>query len=353
MSTTLVTGGAGFIGSHLVTRLFDQLPSEKIIVLDLLTYAGRSTNIPLRIHKSDRFKFINGDINNRPLVEQLVGDSDRVVHLAAESHVTRSIAAESVFFRTNVMGTHVVAAAVAARKGKISKFVHISTSEVYGTHSTSGLAMDESHPLLPRSPYAASKAAADRMVYSYKATYDIPLVILRPFNNYGPRQHLEKVIPRFITSALSGRPMEVHGDGLMTRDWIYVEDTCEAILQALERNIDFWPGQLASEFVINLGTGIDNSVLHIATLISDALKPSLSQSPKIEHVTDRPGRVERHISSTTRAQQLLGFSAQKSLYAGIGETVAWYRDNPEFWADFTSSAVIDITDLNRGLAGRY
>lgn len=351
MATTLITGGAGFIGSHFVNYIFEQLPSERIIVLDALTYAGRSTNIPVHIHKSDRFKFVTGSVNERPLVEQLMDECDRVVHFAAESHVTRSIAAESIFFRTNVMGTHVVAAAVAARKGKISKFVHISTSEVYGTHSTSSLQMDEAHPLLPRSPYAASKAAADRLVYSYKATYDIPLVIVRPFNNYGPRQHVEKVIPRFITSVLRGRPMEVHGNGLMTRDWIYVGDTCEAVLQALERNISSWPAQQSSEYVINVGTGIDNSVLHIARLVADALK--IPQEKFTAHVADRPGRVDRHISSTTRAQQLLGFSAKTSLYTGIGKTVEWYRENPGFWGDFVGSAAIDITDSNRGLEGSY
>lgn len=353
MGTTLVTGGAGFIGSHFVNYLHKQRPKEKIFVLDALTYAGRLENISLEARSTERVVFVRGSINDRPLVERIIDQCDRVVHFAAESHVTRSIADESVFFSTNVMGTHVIAAAVAARRDQISKFVHISTSEVYGTHSTSDIDMNERHPLLPRSPYAASKAAADRLVYSYQATYGIPLVIIRPFNNYGPGQFIEKVIPRFITSALEGRPMEIHGDGLMRRDWIYVEDTCEAVLRALETNIR-WPSDLTSEFVINVGTGIDNSILHIADLIAEALKlRSHFQRPFVVHVGDRPGRVERHISSTTRAQQLLGFQAKTSLYKGMAKTVEWYKNNRDFWEPHIDTASIDITDRNRGLAGSY
>lgn len=352
MGATLITGGAGFIGSHFVNCLYRNRPSEEIIVLDALTYAGNIDNIPLDIREDKkRFQFVNGSINDRWLVGSLMDKVDKVVHFAAESHVTRSIVDEAIFFETNVLGTHVIASSVAARRSKISRFIHISTSEVYGTHSTSSSDMSESHPLLPRSPYAASKAAADRLVYSYQATYDIPLVIIRPFNNYGPRQYIEKVIPRFITSALTSRPLEVHGSGLMTRDWIYVEDTCEAVLRALDRHIDWSAIKLgkASEFVINVGTGTDRSVLHIAKLISDVM----DAPPVIKHIPDRPGQVDRHIASTTRAQQLLGFQAKTSLLTGIAKTVGWYREHRDLWTPYLDSAAIDITDRQRGLAGNF
>jgi dTDP-glucose 4,6-dehydratase len=349
MGTTLVTGGAGFIGSHFVECLYRSKPEEKIIVLDALTYAGSLENIPQEIRADvDRFDFVTGSVTDRALVKHLVGHCDRVVHFAAESHVTRSIADERVFFDTNVMGTETVASAIAARKGKIQNFVHISTSEVYGTHSTPGLpAMREDHPLLPRSPYAASKAGADRLVYSYRATYGIPLVIIRPFNNYGPRQHLEKVIPRFVTSALLGQPLEVHGDGKMTRDWIYVEDTAKAVVKAL-----FTPAEsLPSDPVINVGTGKDISILDIARAVV-ALVPSKTRAPVI-HIADRPGRVERHISSTQLAESLLNFRTSVRFADGLKRTIEWYQANPDRWLPVAATAATDITDDGRGLQGAF
>src|SRR5579872_1718040 len=256
MKTTLVTGGAGFIGSHFVEMLHDRYPDDAVVVLDVFTYAASPDNISERIRESKRFELVRGDIRNEDLVEGIVSRVDRVVHFAAESHVARSIGTDRPFFETDVMGTQVVAAAVS--RHPVSRFVHISTSEVYGTAAR--VPMDEDHPLEPCTPYAAAKAGADRLIYAYEKTYGIPTVIIRPFNNYGPRQHVEKVIPRFITQAILGEDITIHGDGGMTRDWLYVTDTCEEILQALMRpGID---GQ-----VINVGTGSDVSISEIGRRI--------------------------------------------------------------------------------------
>ena len=229
MKTFLVTGGAGFIGSNFVHHLFHKYPDYRILVLDLLTYAGSVDNLPTDFHdasSSGRIEFWYGDVRNASLVDNLVRRADVVVHFAAETHVTRSIFDNHHFFETDVLGTQVISNAV-LRAEKVDRFIHISTSEVYGTADSS--LMDEQHPLMPLSPYAAAKAGADRLVYSYWATYQLPATIVRPFNNFGPRQHLEKAVPRFVTSCLLDEPMRVHGDGSAARDWIYVQDTCEAI----------------------------------------------------------------------------------------------------------------------------
>jgi len=216
MKKILVTGGAGFIGSNFVEYLFERYPETHIIVLDALTYAGNPQNFPAKIKNSKRFEFWYGNVLNDDLVNELMGRVDIVVHFAAESHVARSIYDNKIFYMTDVMGTQVVANSVLKNYRNVERFIHISTSEVYGTARANP--MDEEHPLKPMSPYASAKAGADRLVYSYWATYDIPAIIVRPFNQYGPKQHLEKVISRFITSALKNEPMTVHGDGSARRD---------------------------------------------------------------------------------------------------------------------------------------
>lgn len=318
MRTTLVTGGAGFIGSHFVERLFDQT-DDTIIVLDAFTYASNPANIPERIKAASRFRLVRGNICDADLVEGLMLAADRVVHFAAESHVTRSIADDKPFFETDVMGTHTIAAAVARHRVHIERFVHISTSEVYGTAEAAP--MTEEHPLNPCTPYAAAKAGADRLVYAYGKTYGIPLVILRPFNNYGPKQHLEKVVPRFIAGAILNEPLKVHGDGQMTRDWLHVTDTTRAVMHALE-------SPTAVGQVINLGTGRDVSILEIARAILAILgKPE----SLIEHVAPRPGQVDRHISSIAKAYGLLAWGASIPLLTGLESTVEWYEQNPDWW----------------------
>jgi dTDP-glucose 4,6-dehydratase len=340
VKTTLITGGAGFIGSNFVEKLFDLYEEERIVVLDAMTYAANLANIPERIQKSPRFRFILGDIRDEKIVSEAVAYADQVIHFAAESHVTRSLADDKPFFETDVMGTQTIAAAV-SRNSWIKKFVHISTSEVYGTAVQAP--MTEDHPLNPCTPYAAAKAGADRLVYAYRETYKIPTVIIRPFNNYGPKQHLEKVVPRFITSALMDEPLLVHGDGLMTRDWIFVEDTCEAILRAAT-------SEAAIGQVFNVGTGVDVSVLEIAEQILD-----LTGKPRslIRHIEARPGQVDRHIAATKKAEVFLSWAAQVNLAKGLQRTVEWYKANPTWWETSRSLAPRDITDEKRKLSGSY
>ena len=338
MTTTLITGGAGFIGSHFVELLFDRSDTD-IIVLDAFTYAAHPDNIPDRIRNSPRFELIHGDIRDRTLVGALMMRVERVAHFAAESHVTRSIVDDTAFFETDVMGTQTIAAA--ASRNDVKKLLHISTSEVYGTAVRAP--MDEDHPLNPCTPYAAAKAGADRLIYAYRETYKIPTVIIRPFNNYGPRQHLEKMVPRFITSALCDEPLTVHGNGQMTRDWLYVRDTCEAVLHAL-RSDD------ATGEVINLGTGVDTSVQAVAELILDIMgKPRTL----IHHVTPRPGQVDRHIASTEKAARLLDWHARKQLRDGLTETIDWYASNRPWWERQRASARVALTDPVRRLCGSY
>src|SRR5262249_38421516 len=234
--------------------------------------------------------------------------------------VEKSIeAGASEFGRTNVEGTQILLDAI--RETPVERFVLISSSEVYGTARHAP--MDEEHPLEPRSPYAGTKAGADRLAYSYFVTYGLPIVIVRPFNNYGPRQHPEKVVPRFITQALSDEPLTVHGDGHASRDWLYVFDDAEAIAAAAEAPLEDVAGE-----VINVATGADVSVAAVADLVLSLLgKP---QELK-QHVAERPGQVDRHIGSTTKAEQLLGWRARTAFEDGLERTVAWYRDNEAWW----------------------
>lgn len=320
--TVLLTGAAGFIGSNFLKYMFDKYPSYNFLVLDVLTYAGNLDNIPDYIKTSSRFGFFYGSITNPRLVDLLMSKSDFVVHFAAESHVTRSIYDSALFFETDVIGTRVLMDSLVKHHKKVQRFIHISTSEVYGTAET--VPMDEEHPINPRSPYAAAKAGADRLVYAYQCTYDISTVIIRLFNNYGPSQHLEKLIPRFITSAMKREPLTIHGDGTQTRDWLHVTDTCYALDKILHHP-DF---ATIKNQVINIGSGEDTSVRDIAKIILDYF--DLPES-FITFCADRPGQVCCHISSTKKAKQLLDWQASISLEEGIQQTIAWYQANESWW----------------------
>jgi len=321
MFTILITGGAGFIGSNLVTYLYKKYPEYKIIVLDALTYAASVNNLPENSFNSERFEFWYGNVLNAEVVDSLVCRSDIVLHFAAESHVTRSIYDNRHFFETDVIGTQVVANSVLRYRDRIELFVHISTSEVYGTAMSK--VMDENHPLNPTSPYAAAKCGADRLVYSYWQTYRIPAVIVRPFNNFGPHQHLEKVVPRFITSCILGEPLTVHGDGSAQRDFLFVQDHCEA----LDRLIHLERERVIGE-IFNLGTGRHISVYEIAKAVRGVMHNSNSQ---IEFRGERPGQVFRHTCDASKAIATLDWKPSTAFEDGLRQTISWYLANQEWW----------------------
>ena len=326
MKRILVTGGAGFISSACIRHLLRATPYE-IVSLDALTYAGNLENLA-DIRSHERLSFVQGDVRDEALVRTVVEQVDVIVNAAAESHVEKSILAGAAeFVATNVEGTRVLLDAI--RKVPVERFILISSSEVYGTAET--VPMDEEHPLNPRSPYAATKAGADRLAYSYHATYGLPIVIVRPFNNYGPRQHPEKVIPRFVIQALEDRPLSVHGDGGSSRDWLYVDDDAEAIEAVIEADIDAVAGE-----VINVATGADVSVSLIADLVLDLLGKPRSLK---EFVDERPGQVRRHLGSTDKAERLLGWRARTAIEEGLGRTVQWYRDNEAWWRATQAASV--------------
>jgi dTDP-glucose 4,6-dehydratase len=314
----LVTGGAGFISSNVIRHLLAATPYE-VVSLDALTYAGNVENLA-DVLAHERLSFVHGDIRDPRLVGQVVANVDLIVNAAAESHVDKSIVeGASEFVTTNVEGTQILLDAI--RRTPVERFVLISSSEVYGTAERDP--MDEEHPLNPRSPYAATKAGGDRLAYAYYVTYGLPITILRPFNNYGPFQHPEKVVPRFVTQALRDEPLTIHGSGQASRDWLYVADDAEAIEAAIETDIDAIAGE-----VVNVATGVDVSVGAIADLVLDVLgKPSSLKT----YVEDRPGQVDRHIGSTEKARRLLGWSARTRFEDGLERTAAWYRDNRAWW----------------------
>ena len=330
--TILVTGGAGFIGSHFIEYIANHDTDCRIIVLDALTYAGQLENTPDEIRNSSRFEFWQGDVRNDALVNDLVQKSDVVVHFAAESHVSRSIYNDRVFFESNVLGTQTVANAVVRHIDRIDRFIHISTSEVYGTGTE--IPMREEHPMNPSSPYGSSKAGGDRLVYSYWVTYGIPAVIVRPFNNYGPRQHLEKAIPRFITRAIKDEPITIHGDGIATRDWLYVKDHCEALYKLLDADLSGEFGQS-----INIGTGRETSVIDIAKSIVGILgKPE----SLITYVPERPGQVNRHMASYEKINKLINWTPSTSIEEGLRHTVDWYITHQDWWKALEWLAVVPV-----------
>ena len=243
-----------------------------------------------------------------------------IVNAAAESHVEKSILeGASEFVTTNVEGTQILLDAI--RETPVERFLLISSSEVYGTAERDP--MDEEHPLNPRSPYAATKAGGDRLAYSYRVTYGLPLVIVRPFNNYGPRQHPEKVVPRFVTQALAGEALTIHGEGTASRDWLHVDDTSSAIEALIDAPLDRVAGE-----VVNVATGIDISVNEIARLVLEAVG---DPDGATVHVDERPGQVDRHIGSTDKLERLTGWRASIGFEEGLRHTVAWYRDNEAWW----------------------
>jgi dTDP-glucose 4,6-dehydratase len=323
----LVTGGAGFISSNMIRYLLHETEHE-VVTMDALTYAGNMANLE-DIHMHERLRFMEGDIRDVVDVTRALQGVDVIVNAAAESHVSKSIEdGGREFVTTNVVGTQVLLDAI--RENPVERFILISSSEVYGTAESDP--MTEEHPLNPRSPYAGTKAGGDRLAYSYWCTYDLPIAIIRPFNNYGPYQHPEKVIPRFIIQALTDLPLTIHGGGGASRDWLHVADTAEAITLACEVPVE----QIAGE-TINVATGEDESVEQIADAILEILgKPASLKN----HVSDRPGQVDRHIGSTEKAARLLGWRSSIGFTKGLERTVEWYRDNPQWWQPILAESAV-------------
>jgi len=315
MVEVLVTGGAGFIGSNFVRSALLAHRDWRVTTLDKLTYAGRLENLH-DVMDDPRHVFVRGDIADAELVRPLVARSNLVVHFAAETHVDRSIQGAGDFIRTDVYGTFVLLEAARQAAG-LHRFVQISTDEVYGSVATG--ASCETDELKPRNPYAASKAGADRLAYSYWATYGVPVVITRSSNNYGPYQFPEKVIPLFVTNAIDGQPVPLYGDGLNVRDWLHVLDHCRALDVVIDRGT-------AGE-VYNIGGGNEVPNIELTKRILALLdRPETLIRP----VADRPGHDRRYCLDTTKLRGL-GWQPRADFADGVAKTVRWYRENEWWW----------------------
>jgi len=315
MVNVLVTGGAGFIGSNFVRWAHEAHPDWRITTLDKLTYAGRLENLAA-VEGSPRHTFVKGDIADADIAAPLVRDSDIVVHFAAETHVDRSIQSAADFITTDVIGTFVLLEA-ARQAPRLRRFVQISTDEVYGSVPTGHSV--ETDELKPRNPYSASKAGADRLAYSYWATYNVPVVITRASNNYGMNQFPEKVIPLFITNAIDAIPLPLYGDGLNVRDWLHVDDHC--------RGIDTVIANGHNGEVYNIGGGNEVRNVDLTHRILE-----LMELPRtlIRPVEDRPGH-DRRYALDTRKLESLGWAATVKFDQGLAETVRWYQQNEGWW----------------------
>ncbi|MCD4813029.1 dTDP-glucose 4,6-dehydratase [bacterium] len=317
----LVTGGAGFIGSHYTDLRLKKYPRDWVVVLDKLTYAGNPANLK-DAKKNTRFKFVKGDICDAKLVDRVVKAHriDCIVNFAAETHVDRSILSPEDFARTDVLGTQTLLEAV--RKYKVKRFLQISTDEVYGSIEKGGFR--ESDPLQPSSPYSASKAGGDLQVLAYRHTYGLPVIITRSSNNFGPRQYPEKLIPLFVTNAIEGKPLPLYGDGLNMRDWIYVEDNCLGLDHVLEKGN---PGE-----IYNIGAGNTRTNREITRLI---LKLLNKPQALIKKVPDRPGH-DRRYALNMKKTRTLGWNTQWSFREAMAHTVQWYLTNQTWWEPLKS-----------------
>jgi dTDP-glucose 4,6-dehydratase len=314
----LITGGSGFIGSNLVRLVLAERPAWRVVNLDKLTYAGNAENLA-DLAEHPRYRFVRGDIANGELVAELVRSEriEAVMHLAAESHVDRSILSPAVFIETNVRGTQVLLEA--ARELGVKRFLHVSTDEVYGSLGPTGLFTEET-PLAPSSPYSASKAGSDLLALAYAHTFGMHVVVTRCSNNYGPYQFPEKLIPLMIANALEDKPLPVYGDGQNVRDWIHVEDHCRGLLAALEQGRG---GQ-----VYNFGASSERRNLEIVRAV---LRLVGKPESLIQYVKDRLGHDRRYAIDATKAQRELGWAPRHAFEEALAATVQWYREHRGWW----------------------
>jgi dTDP-glucose 4,6-dehydratase len=314
----LVTGGCGFIGSNLVKYLRRTRPNYKVVNLDALTYAGNLENLK-EFEKDPHYSFVKGDILNRELVDHvlLTHKIDSIMHLAAESHVDRSILGPEAFIKTNILGTQTLLEA--ARQAKLARFLMVSTDEVYGSLGPTGL-FTETTPLDPSSPYSASKTSSDLLALAYEHTFGLDVVVTRCSNNYGPFQFPEKLIPLMIANALNDKPLPVYGSGTNVRDWLQVEDHCSALTLALEKG--------TKRGVYNIGGNSERQNIFIVKTILAALgKPE----SLIKYVADRPGHDMRYAIDATKINNELGWTPSVTFEKGMEATVKWYLDHRPWW----------------------
>ncbi|MGH9000741.1 MAG: dTDP-glucose 4,6-dehydratase [Acidimicrobiia bacterium] len=319
----LVTGGAGFIGANFVHYLVDEYPDDEIVVVDALTYAGHLTSLAgLADSPEGRVALVHADIADEAAMDRVMGAGvDVVAHFAAESHVDRSITDPGPFLRTNVVGTEVLLRL--AVKHEVGRFHHISTDEVFGALDLDGGAFCETSAYAPRSPYAASKAAADHLVRAYGQTYGLPYSITNCSNNYGPYHLPEKAVPLFITNVLDGKRMPLYGDGRSVRDWLFVTDHCRAVDLVVRR------GQPGVTYCVGGGAELDG--IEVATAIADAAGVGGEPGEWMEFVADRPGHDRRYAIDATRIRTELGWAPGVDFAEGIARTVDWYRAHEAWW----------------------
>lgn len=319
MNTILITGGSGFIGSNFIHYMLKKYKNVEIINLDKLTYAGNPNNL-LDVENDERYKFIKGDICNKEQVKNVIMKHEitQIINFAAESHVDRSISGPDDFIQTDVFGTFTLLET--CRKFDIDKYIQISTDEVYG--SIKNGSFKEKDSLNPSSPYSSTKASADLLVKSYHITYDLPILITRSSNNFGPFQYPEKLIPLFITNAISNKPLPLYGNGLNVRDWLYVEDNCVAIDLVRKK------GKIGS--IYNIGANNEKTNIEITNIILEQLNKPKSL---IQYVKDRPGHDWRYSIDSEKIIGELGWKPTKSLdfINSMKETIQWYEKNVWWW----------------------
>jgi dTDP-glucose 4,6-dehydratase len=346
----LVTGGAGFIGSNFINHFMTGNADCRLVNLDALTYAGNLENLR-GVENKPAYRFVKGDICDGELVASLLreGKIDAVVHFAAESHVDRSIKRPAEFIFTNIVGTFNLLEAARSHADRFSLFHHVSTDEVYGTLGKEGL-FTETMPYKPNSPYSASKASSDHLVRAYFKTYGLPMTISNCSNNYGPWQFPEKLIPLITLNALEGKPLPVYGDGKNVRDWLYVEDHCEAIWTIMNK------GRRGETYNVGGNSEEENiAVVHEICDILDEISPRAGAGARrelIAYVKDRPGHDWRYAIDSSKLQAELKWAPRESFHTGLRKTILWYLENNSWIARVRSGEYLRWIDEHYGAEGK-